>query len=225
MGVVGEGGEAFWADDGGGEGTRRSARGCVTRLGGLVGIVFVMVVGYFGVTSLQVYSAASDTTDTRTEAIIVLGAAQYNGTPSPALKGRLDHALELYERGIAPRVVLTGASKEGEKYTEAYAGLTYLREAGIPEEDLLVVTTGTDTYESLAAARRVLRPLGVDRVVLVSDPSHNLRLRGIADELRFDAEVSATEAPVTWSGLFRETAAVGTGRVVGYRRMSSWASS
>lgn len=185
---------------------------------GLLGVLTAILL-YFGVTALQVVNAAGWSSQRHSEALVVLGAAQYDGAPSPALAGRLDHAYATYTEGVAPLVVLTGASREGDRFTEAYAGLTYLRSKGIPEKDLLLVTTGSSTYESLAAAKRVLGDKGIDTVTLVSDPSHNLRVVGIAAELGLGASVSPTEAPTSWATLRRETLAVGLGRVLGYRRL------
>ncbi|NLA36539.1 MAG: YdcF family protein [Actinobacteria bacterium] len=156
------------------------------------------------------------------EAAIVLGAAQYNGRPSEVFKRRLDHAVELYEDELVPRIVVTGGAAEGDRYTEAYSGLTYLIRRGVPDEDVIVVDDGASTWESLAASGRVLRSEGIDHVVLVSDPYHSLRLKGIADEIGLDALVSPTESGTPLRQLVRETGAVSLGRIIGYRRMVNW---
>ena len=177
---------------------------------------------YLLVTFAQVWSATRWDDRTRTDAIIVLGAAQYNGKPSPVLRARLDHALELYRAGVAPRVVLTGSKKTGDRFTEAYAGYQYLKGKGVPEKDLVVVSTGTSTWESLAASNRVLKAKGIARVTLVSDPYHSFRLVGIADEAGLDGVVSPTGAAVGAGRLLRETAIVSVGRIIGYRRVVNW---
>lgn len=156
------------------------------------------------------------------EAAIVLGAAQYNGRPSEVFQRRLDHALQLYEDGAVPRIVVTGGAAEGDRYTEAYSGLTYLIKNGVPDEDVIVVDDGASTWESLAASGRVLRKEGIDHVVLVSDPYHSLRLKGIAGEVGLEALVSPTESGTPLRQVARETAAVSLGRIVGYRRLLNW---
>ena len=179
----------------------------------------LLVVGYLGVTFVQVRSAAARDDRTPVGAIVVLGAAQYDGRPSPVLKRRLDHALELYRQGVAPEIVLTGGKRGGDRFTEAFTGFKYLRQAGVPDEALVIISDGANTWESLAAAARQLKAQGEDRVVLVSDPYHNERLLGTAAELGLDAGVSSTGARPSLRQLSGETIAVGLGRVVGYRRL------
>jgi vancomycin permeability regulator SanA len=183
---------------------------------GVGAVVFV----YLLVTVLQVVWASYwDDTDP-TQAIVVLGAAQYDGTPSPALEARLDHAVELWEAGVAPLVVVTGGNQPGDRFTEATASATYLHDRGIPDEAILREVSGTSSYESLAATARFLRERDVDQVVLVSEPFHSARLRGIASEVGLDAAVSpAQDGGRSLRALVRETAAVSIGRIVGYRRL------
>ena len=152
-------------------------------------------------------------------AIVVLGAAQYNGRPSPVLQTRLDHALELYREKVAPRIVLTGYKQPGDQFTEAFAGYRYLTRKGVPGKDLTIVDDGTSTWESLQATERVLRKRGVTSAVLVSDPYHSRRLIDIANEVGMSATVSPTAATSGWQKVARETALVSAGRVVGYRRL------
>ena len=156
------------------------------------------------------------------DAIVVLGAAQYDGDPSPVFQGRLDHAYSLWEEGIAPLIVTTGSNQPGDRVTEGFAGFEYLRFEGVPEEALLVITDGASTWEQLAATARQLRQRGYDSVVLVSDPYHALRLTQIADEVGLEASVSSTDGSTSIRNLVRETAAVSLGRVLGYRRVDNW---
>jgi uncharacterized SAM-binding protein YcdF (DUF218 family) len=139
------------------------------------------------------------------------------------LQARLDRALELYEAGIAPRVVTTGANQEGDRFTEGFVGYEYLRDHGVPEDNLIVITDGTNTWEELSATAHQLDLLGVDDVVLVSDGYHALRLEHTAEELGLDATVARTDGPATFRQLARETAAVSIGRVIGFRRLSDLA--
>lgn len=181
--------------------------------------VLVGLVVYVTVTFIQVVVAGhADDTD-RSDAIVVLGAAQYDGRPSPVLRERLDHARQLYEDGVAPRILLTGGKRSGDRFTEAYAGYRYLVAQGVPREDLLVVSDGSSTWDSLRAAERVLRREGAGRVTLVSNSYHALRLRGIAGEIGVDAGVSPTGAAPSMPELLRETGLVAVGRLVGFGRM------
>lgn len=177
---------------------------------------------YVAVTFIQVLVRSDADQRDQVDAIVVLGAAQYDGAPSPVLSGRLDHALELYRAGVAPLVVTTGSKQPGDRFTEGYAGYEYLLLAGVPDPALIVITTGSSTWEQLAATSRQLRGRELDRVVLVSDPYHSLRLEHIADEVGLDASVSPTDSGSSIRQLVRETAAVSLGRIFGYRRIDNW---
>ena len=126
------------------------------------------------------------------DAIVVLGAAQYAGRPSPVLKARLDHAVGLYRRGLAPRVVLTGGVGEGDTTSEAAVGRRYASRAGVPDSSLLTEEHGRTTTESLYAVADLLEQTVEPRVILVSDPFHMLRLRIIAGRLGMTAYTSPT---------------------------------
>lgn len=185
---------------------------------GLTAVVYILVI------AAQVWMSSGLDQRDRADAIVVLGAAQYDGRPSPALQARLDHARELYEEGLADRVVLTGAGRPGDRFTEAYAGYRYLARLGVPTEAMTIVDDGENTYESLAATRRVLREQGLDRVLLVSDGYHNRRLQGIADELGLDASVASASGRASPWEVARETVRVAAGEIVGYRRLTNWSS-
>ncbi len=174
---------------------------------------------YLGITAAQVYLASRADQRSPTDAILVLGAAQYDGKPSPALQRRLEHALALYQSGVAPRVVLTGSKRPADRFTEAYAGYKYLIQAGVPEQDLVLVDTGTSTWESLAAAKRVLKQEDITRVTLVSDSFHNRRLQSISQEVGLEDRVSPTVGSATLQQLAGETARVAVGQIFGYRRL------
>ena len=176
-------------------------------------------VAYFVVTFVQVWQASTRDEARASEAIIVLGAAQYDGRPSPVLANRLDHAAALYADGIAPLIVVTGGNQPGDRFTEAAAGAAYLESLGVPGQAIEREVQGTNSWESLAAAARFLRAEGVTRVVLVSDPYHAMRIDGIAHELGLDAVVSPAGGGASVGSLLRETAAVAIGRVVGYDRL------
>jgi uncharacterized SAM-binding protein YcdF (DUF218 family) len=126
------------------------------------------------------------------DVILVLGAAQYGGEPSPVFRGRLDHAALLFDRGFAERVMVLGAGQPGDRFTEAEAGASYLFSAGIASEAVAISPRGQTTYQSLAAAAEVMEEQGWDSAFLVSDPWHNLRMRRMARDLGIEGYVSAT---------------------------------
>ena len=106
-----------------------------------------------------------------------MGAAQYDGEPSPQLAARLDHVAELWPRGLAPLVVVTGGNRPGDRFTEAEASAAYLVERGVPEAAILREDQGTTSYESLRGVADVLGERGLDDVLIVTDPYHALRSR------------------------------------------------
>ena len=193
----------------------------LVRIGLVVGVAGVLYLGY---TFVEVLQASRQDDAGPAQAIVVLGAAQYNGQPSPVLQARLDHAVDLYEQGLAPVVVVTGGGQPGDRVTEASAGRRYLVSRGIPDADLRSEVQGTSSWQSLAAAARFLTREGIDEVILVSSPYHALRTEHIADEVGLEGRASpAPDSPEGGIGeLFsmgRETLAVGAGRIIGYRRL------
>lgn len=178
-----------------------------------------LVVLYIGGTFVQVWQASRSDGARKADAIVVLGAAQYNGTPSPALKNRLDHALELYEQGLAPVIVVTGGRQDGDRYTEATTGYNYLRERGVPDGAIRKEVQGHTTYESVAATARFLRDEDIDDVILVSGPATAKRLAGISGDVGLEAAISPAAGSAPIHSLARETAAVSLGRIIGYRRL------
>jgi len=187
---------------------------------------------YLGVTFVGVWSmshrdqarASGPSAGRPDQAIVVLGAAQYDGRPSPVLAARLDHALDLWRRHLAPVMVVTGGREPGDRFTEAAASADYLSAHGVPSASVLRETTGRTSWESLAAAARLLERRGITDVVLVSDPFHSERLALISGELGLRARVSPTRtSPISGVSnvayLGRETLAVAAGRVLGFRRL------
>jgi uncharacterized SAM-binding protein YcdF (DUF218 family) len=156
-------------------------------------------------------------------AAVVLGAAQYNGSPSAALAGRLDRAGELYADGRVELVVVTGRGQEADITTEAKTGYDYLRQTfGIPDEDLRLEVDGASTYQSLAAVARFLSAEEIDRVILVTDPYHARRSQLIAREVGLDAEVAPTDAGAGVARIVRESVATSVGRIIGFRRIDAY---
>lgn len=187
-----------------------------------VGAVIALLVLYLGATFVDVWLASRQNYDGSADAVVVLGAAQYNGTPSPVLQTRLDHAAELYFAGQVDLVVVTGGNQEGDVTTEAKAGYDYLRlTAQIPDEALLLEVDGRSTYESLRATARFLEQRAVGSVILVTDPYHAKRSLLIAEEVGLTAEVSPTTSGSSFDRLAQETLAVAAGRIVGFRRLDN----
>ncbi|HEY6567855.1 MAG TPA: YdcF family protein [Actinomycetota bacterium] len=155
------------------------------------------------------------------DAIIVLGAAQYDGTPSPVFKGRLDHAALLYGQDRAAMVMVLGSNQPGDRTTEAEAGRAYLIEQGVPETAVTAVPVGHSTYESLQAAARQMRERRLNTAFLVSDPWHNARIQAMASDLGFTGYPSATWTSAAKTegtrvpGYIRETFAYLAYRILG----------
>lgn len=121
------------------------------------------------------------------DVILVLGAAEYRGRPSPVLKARLDHALDLYRRKLAPHIFTTGGAGGDPVYTEAGVGRTYLTSHGVPSEAIIVETEGESTVESIAMAVEVLRRMELHSVLVVSDGYHIFRVKKMLEAQGFEA--------------------------------------
>ena len=143
-------------------------------------------------TALRVWWVARGDGRPQSDAILVLGASQLDGTPGPVFRARLEHARELYADGIAERVITVGGSAPGDRFTEAAAGATYREERAVA--DGVAVDQGRDTLQSLRAAALVMREQGWDSVVLVTDPWHALRSQRMAADLGIEATSSPTRS-------------------------------
>jgi uncharacterized SAM-binding protein YcdF (DUF218 family) len=128
------------------------------------------------------------------DAIVVLGAAQYNGRPSPVLRARLDHALGLYRDRLAPLILVTGGIGRGDTTSEATVGRRYLMTHGVPPDTVVAQSEGRSTMASMTAVAAWLRPRSLRRVLLVSDPFHMFRLRLEARRTGLEAYTSPTES-------------------------------
>jgi uncharacterized SAM-binding protein YcdF (DUF218 family) len=180
----------------------------------VVGLVLVGLL-LVGGTAFRVWYVARADERPRVDAIVVLGAAQYNGRPSEIFQARLDHARQLYEEGVADVIVTTGGMRDGDAYTEAEAGANWLVSQGVPVEATLPVGEGSDTLRSLRAAAVVLRERDWNDVVLVSDPWHSLRAKIMAEDAGLSVWTSPTHSgPIVQTRstqaryILRETAAL-----------------
>lgn len=198
----------------------------MTRVGALVSRVFGALVLaallLVASTAAAIWWTARQDSRPQSDAIVVLGSAQYNGVPSSIFEARLEHALSLWEDGVAPVVVTVGGKAAGDQFTEAEAGRDYLREAGIPAESLLPVQEGVDTLESMRAVGAAFAERGWSDAVLVTDPWHAMRAERMAEDAGVSAESSPTrQGPAVQTRntqfryILRETAAYLLYRVTG----------
>jgi uncharacterized SAM-binding protein YcdF (DUF218 family) len=136
--------------------------------------VVILLAAWF---SIRVEQQATRDEAHPADVILVLGAAEYRGRPSPVLKARLDHALELYKRKLAPRILTTGGAGGDPVFTEGSVGREYLAAQGIPPEDIVVETEGSTTVESVALASEIMRRMGMRSAIVVSDGYHIYRVK------------------------------------------------
>jgi len=196
-------------------------RGGLPRFLGTIGVVVLAGFIYYAVNVVQVWNTGRQQTVQPADAIVVMGAAQYDGRPSPQLQARLDHALALWQFGVAPTLIVTGGNQPGDRFTEAESSANYLTERGVPASAILSENTGSSSWESLQNVSVLAQERGLARLVLVSDPFHCLRIRLMVEELGLRAQTSSTSSsPVQgWSAVkrhFEEAAGVALGRIVGF---------
>ncbi|WP_127784828.1 YdcF family protein [Rhodococcus sp. X156] len=192
---------------------RRSALGAwAVRL--VVGTLVMAVVLVCG-TALRVWQVARDDDRTPADALLVLGAAQYDGTPSAVFAARLEHARALYAEGVAPLVITVGGKQPGDEFTEAASGRRYLVDAGVPASAIAAVEDGADTLGSIKAVAELMRADNLSRVVVVSDPWHSARTLAMAENEGLHAQSSPTrQGPSVltresqFQGIMRETGAL-----------------
>jgi uncharacterized SAM-binding protein YcdF (DUF218 family) len=163
-----------------------SGRSRIKRFLVVVAVVVVALLAYPGWLAIRIWQQSHQDEQHSADAIVVLGAAQYNGEPSPVFRARLNHAAFLYELGMSKKVIVTGGKLPGDAFTEAQAGNDYLAgEKGVPDEAILEVE-GNTTWESLQQVADVAGAEEVDSVLLVSDPLHSYRIKRMANDLGFE---------------------------------------
>ncbi len=184
----------------------------------------LLVAGYLAVTVAQVVFEGRSRALPPVDAVVVMGAAQYDGRPSAQLASRLDHVVTLWEMGGVGRVVVTGGSRPGDRFSEAAASEEYLVAWGVPRSSIVSEDRGTTTWESMQEVKALLDADA--SMIIVTDPHHGLRSRLIAEEAGFtDVSVSTTPTSVVsgWTSVRRhlvESAGVAVGRLVGFERLS-----
>lgn len=151
--------------------------------------LLLLVVLVVGGTATRVWWVARQDDHPRSDAIVVLGASQFNGKPSTVFRARLQHAKALFDEGVAPRVVTVGGGAPGDQFTEAEAGARFLRERGVAA---IAIGKGRNTLQSLEALEAEFRSRGWKSAVLVTDPWHSLRSRRMAGDLGLRASTSPT---------------------------------
>jgi uncharacterized SAM-binding protein YcdF (DUF218 family) len=171
----------------------------------LLGLL-VGVLAYFAVTTALVARWMGKDERPRVDAIVVLGAAQYDGRPSAIYEARLEHAVELWRGQVAPILVFTGGKEHGDRFTEGGSGARWARQRGVPAGAVLVEERSRTTYQNLAGARQLLEDRDPDRdrhrIVVVSDPFHMFRAVKQAADLGMDAYPSPTRtSPLSASRL------------------------
>jgi len=189
----------------------------------VLAVLLLLAAGYLAVTAVQVWLTSRHSDPHRAQAIVVMGAAQYNGVPSPDLQARLATADQLWDEGLAPIVVVTGSKEPGDVYTEAEAGAVWLTAHGVPAGDI-EQAGGGNSWENLTDAARQLLPAHRRDVLIVTDGFHEDRSMAIATDVGLrPSPVPAVDSPLRGSAVIpyfaKETIGVAVGRIIGYQRL------
>ena len=192
-------------------------------------IVSIGAVGMLLVASnvAQVWMAGRASDATSVDAIVVMGAAQYDGRPTAQFKARLDHAFELWSQGVASIIVTTGGNQPGDRFTEGGSGAKYLNGLGVDSSSLLIEESGSTTRQSLVGVADLLTSRGASRVVIVTEPFHALRSKLIAQDLGLIVTLSSTRtSPMGRADTIRHHIVEGVGvtvaQFVGFAALDDW---
>jgi uncharacterized SAM-binding protein YcdF (DUF218 family) len=145
---------------------------------------------FSGITGLGIVRASVQMPAQPADAIVVFGAAEYAGRPSPVYRARLDHGFELFQKSMAPVVITTGGAGQDPDFSEGGVGRDYLLRRGIPERNLIAETQGADTAQSAARVANIMRANGMKSCIAVSDAYHVFRIRALLDHEGINAEVA-----------------------------------
>ncbi len=165
----------------------------------------ILVIGW---TSFRIWSVGSRDDRRPADSIVVLGAAQYNGTPSPVLRARLDHAIDLYRAGLARVFIVTGGKADGDRTTEAASAKAYAIANGVPADAILTEDQGRTTLESLSSVAGILRAHRLSSALFVSDPTHMLRVLRIARDqgiVGYGSPTTTSPTDATFDSRFEAT--------------------
>ena len=157
-------------------------------------LLLLTVVGalclFFGVTGSRIVRAAAEAPAKKADVIVVFGAAEYAGRPSPVYRARLDHGYELFQKGMAPVVITTGGAAQDPDFSEGGVGRDYLLRRGIPEQALIAETQGSDTAQSAARVANIMRTNGMSSCIAVSDAYHVFRIRALLEKEGVQVELA-----------------------------------
>jgi uncharacterized SAM-binding protein YcdF (DUF218 family) len=189
----------------------------------IVSLLLTAVVVYFAISLVQVWLTSRQYDPHVADAIMVMGAAQYDGVPSPDLAARLSEALKLFNDKDSSLIMVTGGKEKGDVYTEAQAGTTYLHDHGVPLGDILQAG-GNTTYQNVAEAAPVLLARHATTVLVTTDPFHEDRSMAISSSLGLTPSPTPTQtSPITgWSTVpyfLKEAVGVGLGRIIGFNHL------
>lgn len=178
----------------------------------------MFALGYLLSLSVRIHREAAMDDAHPADVILVMGAAEYRGQPSPVLKLRLDHAVELYQQKLAPYVMTTGGQGGDPSFTEGGVGRSYLVEKGVPAESIIVENAGDSTVYSLAGASEILKRMGLRSCIVVSDGYHVFRVKRILAKGGFTAygsprQDSKTQPMREWWLCFRQAVGYGLWKI------------
>jgi len=145
---------------------------------------------FFGVTGSRIVRAAAEAPAKKADVIVVFGAAEYAGHPSPVYRARLDHGFDLFQKGMALVVITTGGSGQDPDFSEGGVGRDYLARRGIPEQALIAETQGSDTAQSAARVANIMRTNGMRSCIAVSDAYHVFRIRALLEHEGVQVELA-----------------------------------
>lgn len=190
----------------------------------IIAITLIGALLYFGFNLWQVWSVGRSDEARSVDAVVVLGAAQYDGRPSPQLIARLDHAIDLWHDGRSRLIIVTGGKQQADRFTEAESAAKYLEDKGVPSAAIELENNGHTTRESLLGVRQILVAQGLHSLLIVTDPYHALRARLIAQDLDMQAYVSPTRTSTVRGSEnlrrhLREAGGVALSNVIGFAQL------
>lgn len=165
-------------------------------------VAAIVLAGYLGRVASEIQRQSNIDEARSADVIIVMGAAEYRGKPSPVLRARIDHALDLYRQKLAPRILTTGGAGGDPVYTEGEVARKYLIGQGVPSEAILVESEGESTWQSTAAAAEMMRRMNLKSAIVVSDGYHIFRTRKMLEFRGLD--VYGSPRPDLPRGTWRE---------------------
>lgn len=165
----------------------------------LLGLIILALIYYVWLI-VKIYNQINIDEAQKAEAVVVLGASQWNNQPSPVLKARLDYALSLYNQGLSSKIILTGGVGKGEIISESQIGKDYLIEKGVDSQNIFIEEKGHTSWQSLNQVAQILKEHNLNSIILVSDGFHMMRLNKMAKDLGIQAYGSRViESPISKS--------------------------